>query len=70
MTVEEEDGAERLGLGGVGDFSFNDKVGEEEVDMPNVHIPGVEGDLSAVYCGVVVADVFADPPEVGLFGAG
>ncbi len=70
VAIEEEDCAERLVLGGFGDFSFCDKVGDELVDFANGHLAGVDGNLSAVKVGVVIADVFANPFQVGFFGAG
>lgn len=69
VAVEEEDGAEGLVLGGFGYFSFNDEVGDELVDFADGHLAGVDGDLTAVEVGVVIANVLADPVEVGFFGA-
>ena len=68
--MKEEDGAEGLILGGFGGFSFDDEVGDELVDFTSGHVPGVNSDLPLVDAGVVVADVFANPVEVGFFGAG
>jgi hypothetical protein len=70
VAVEEEDGAKRLILGGFGDFSFDNEVGDELVDFVDGHLAGVDGNLSMGKVGVVVTDVFADPFQVGLFGAG
>ena len=69
VAIEKEDGAERLVLGGFGDFSFDDKVGDELVDFTNGHLAGVDSDLSAIEVGVMVVDIFANPVEVGFFGA-
>ncbi len=70
VAVEKEDCTERLVLGGFGGFSFNDKMCDELVDFADGHLAGVDGDLTAVKAGVVIADVFANPVQVGLFGTG
>ncbi len=43
---------------------------DELVDFADGHLAGVDGDLTAVKAGVVIADVFANPVQVGLFGTG
>jgi len=69
VTVEEENGAEGLVLGGGGDFSFDDEVGDELVDFEDGHLAGMDADLSLGQVGVVIADIFAGPVKVGFFGA-
>ncbi len=61
FTVEEEDGAEGLVLGGGGDMLFTGKVGEELLDFGGAHFGGV--------AFAVEEDVAFGPVEVGLFGA-
>lgn len=61
MPVEEENGAERLVLGGGGEVSFNDQVGDKLIDFGNAHLAGV--------ALVVVQDKLAHPIEVGFLGA-
>lgn len=61
MTVEEEDGAECLVLGGGGDVFFDGEVGDEGLDFGGAHVFGV--------AFVVEEDVAFDPVFVGLFGA-
>lgn len=70
VAVEEEDGAERLILGGFGNFSFDNEVGDKLINFVDGHLAGVDGNLSMGKVGVVITDVFADPFQVGLFGAG
>lgn len=62
VTVEKEDGADGLVLGGGGGFAIDDEVGDELVDLCDAHFFGV--------AFVVVEDVLADPVDVGFFGAG
>lgn len=61
VAVEEEDGADGLVLGGGGGLAFDDEVGDELADLFGAHFFGV--------AFVVVEDVFANPFEVGFFGA-
>lgn len=61
VAVEEHDGADGLVLGGGGGFALDDEVCDELVDLVYAHFFGV--------AFVVVEDVFADPLEVGFFGA-
>ena len=70
VSIKEEDGAEGLVLGGFGDFSFDDKVGDELVDLADSHLIGMNIDLAAVEVGVMITDKFANPVQVGFFGAG
>jgi len=45
-------------------------MGDKLVDFADGHLVGVDGDLTAVKVGVVIVDVFANPVQVGFFGAG
>ena len=62
VTVEEEDGAEGLVLGGGSQVTLGGKVRDEGLDFLAAHVVGV--------AFVVEEDVAADPVYVGLFGAG
>lgn len=61
VAVEEEDGGERLVLGGGGDVLFDGEVGEEGLNFGDAHFFGV--------AFAVVEDVAFDPFGVGFFGA-
>ena len=61
VAVEEEDGADGLVLGGGRGFPIHDEVGDELVDLWDTHFSRVSF--------VVKEDVFANPLDVGLFGA-
>lgn len=61
VAVEEEEGGERLVLGGGGDVFFDGEVGEEGLDFWGAHVFGV--------AFAVEEDVAFDPVAVGLFGA-
>ncbi len=60
VAVEEEDGAQRLTLGGGSDVLLYGKVGEEAIDL-------VGFELFRMTAGV--GEESADPSEVCLFGA-
>ena len=60
LTIEEEDGAEGLSLGGGGDVFIDGKMSEKPVDLVGFEIAGML---------FVELDEAADPGEIGLFGA-
>ncbi len=61
VAIEEEDGADRLILGGGGGFTFDDEMGDELVDLRDAHFARV--------AFVVKENVFTNPVNVGFFGA-
>lgn len=61
VTVEEENGAQRLILGGRGDAAFDCQVRNEGLDFKDAHFGGV--------ALVVVKDITLAPVDIGLFGA-
>jgi len=66
MRVEEDEGAERLALGGRRHVALDGEVGEEGVDLVGAHLVRVA--RSAFRVTVEEAEA-PDPVRVGLFGA-
>ena len=62
MTIEKEDGAQRLILGGGGDLLGCGKVGKELLHFGDAHFFGVTF--------AVKEDVVFDPVDVSVLGAG
>lgn len=61
MPVKKEDGADGLVLGGGGNMSFNNQVGDELVDFRDAHLAWVTF--------VVIDNELPDPIGVGFLGA-
>ena len=61
IAIKEENGAERLILRRSGCIPFDDKVGDELVDLSNAHLARVTF--------VVKKNVLANPMGIGFFGA-
>ena len=69
FTVEEENGAKSLVLGGGGNMALGCQVHEEGLDFRSAHVVRVAFDIRRAQSRILEEDIAAHPIEVGFFGA-